>query len=250
MYHKMMPQDFFINDTTINIFTDASITQRENIWIGAPGAHAYLGDKFIVKKLKCIKDFTINESELEAIHIGVLLGLSLANSNPNTHYRINIFSDSMISIKGLTEWVYSWHRNCMNGIWYNYNREPVSNQYLYMQIIETILKFKPTLQFYHIKGHYDNCITSNGINMDKIAKLEEFKQSFSKVNRIGEDTTIDNNLARFFIIANNSIDLDTRVLVNNPQTQTCSKLKVFPRFLDNPFTDHEMNLYRQLTLFS
>ena len=248
MIHRIIPKQFFMNNETINIFTDASIANVNGIWVGAPGAHAYYGGNYFTKKIKCIYDFTVNESELEAIYTGILLGLQINEVfHHGKEYRINIFSDSMISIKGLTEWVFSWSKNCVNGIWYNYSGDSVANQYLFMEIIEIILKYKPMIKFYHLKGHYDNCINSTGINMSKISKLNEFKESFSKTNKLPADTTIDNETARFFIMANTAIDEETRRMVNRP-THYNYKLKMFPRFVNNPFTQAEMNEYRRLIM--
>ena len=250
MYHNILPRTYFFNNNTLNVFTDASISKFNGVWVGAPGAHVYKGDKFFAKKIKCIYDFTVNESELEGIYIGLQLAMNIASLDSGNPYKINIISDSMISIKGLTEWVFQWYKTCKNGIWFNYNGEPVTNQYLYMQIIDTIIKYKPRIHFYHVRGHFDNCVTSTGINMDKISKLEEFKNSFSKANGFVNSTTIDNETARFLIIANNAIDEETRQSINNPNIWYLHKLKAFPRFVDNPFTDQEMRTYRDIIQYS
>lgn len=244
-FKQIIPKEFFINPNTVNIFCDASITQKDNVWIGAPGAQSYIGDQYFSSYIKCVYDFTVNESELEAIIMGIKMAYNIAMVNIGKQLSFNIISDSMISIKGLTEWIFSWVNSIdKNGIWHNYSGEIVSNQYLFMTIIDFVIKSNIPIHFYHIKGHHDDCITSTGINMNKISKLNDFKTSFNKVNKLIEQYTIDNETARFFILSNIRVDNDTRRELSNPNMQLVKKLKVFPREI--PFNSEEMRLYRKI----
>ena len=201
---SIIPYDFFVNDETFNIFTDASIVHRKIkyngydhvYYFGSPGAEIYRGDQLISTYHTVLPHCTNNQSEITAIWYGINRGCQLANMSGIKN--INIFSDSRICIWGIREWIFGWIRNMNNGILYNTSGE-VSNQSHFISIIQSVLSYNRLIRFYHIRGHR---------NPNSFAERKKFNQSFRRENYINSD--LDERLIDFFIRANDSVDNITR----------------------------------------
>lgn len=141
------------NDKTLNIFTDASISQINEEYIGCSGAVACTGhfnNIIIVDELfKINRDSTNNNSEIKAIYLGILL----ANKFKNQFKTINLFSDSKISIYGLREWISNWVEASTGDCLIGSTNKPVSNQSEILCCIYEILNNDININLYHQKGH-------------------------------------------------------------------------------------------------
>lgn len=188
-----------INDYTLNIFTDASISKLPGTEIvtGGAGAQFYIGDRLIDSKLKILINTTNNQSELTAILLGVIGAIQLKNQVRV----INLFSDSRISILGLREWIFSWVNSVHEDVMYSSSGLPVANQQIILNIVDAIIRNNLQINLYHVRGHLDS---------GKDKQVFQFKKSFLKENHLDPYTIIDDKLIQFLINGNSSIDKYTR----------------------------------------
>lgn len=201
----MIPYEYFVNESTLNIFTDASIVHKTaktqngecKFYVGSPGSMLYIGDKLVDEYHSVLPDCTNNQSEITAILYGVQRGLSFACMNSFIK-NINIFSDSKICIYGLREWIFKWIKNMNNGVLYSTSGE-VINQYIFVSIIKHVIDGNRDIRFYHVRGH------CNPLNFKDRVK---FRNSFMKENYL--DAYIEDRLIDFFISANDAVDNITR----------------------------------------
>jgi len=87
---------------------------------------------------------------------------------------VNIYTDSMLCYKSLTEWIYSWMKKSKDGTFYSSNGTPVANQ----EEIKTAFSYMGKLRnrnihtkFFHINSHTAQC------------KVKTLKKKFEKFNR-------------------------------------------------------------------
>lgn len=188
-----------INDRTLNIFTDASISKlpNTNIVTGGAGANFYIGDTFICSDIKVLFNTTNNQSEITSILLGIMGAIQMRNSVDT----INLFSDSRISVYGLREWIFSWINSVQDGIMYSSSGLPVANQKIILSIIDAITRNDLNINIFHIRGHLDS-----GKDKDTI----QFKKSFLKENGLDPYTMIDDEVLQFLIFGNSQIDHYTR----------------------------------------
>jgi len=160
-------EDIF-NKNTLNIFTDASISKIGNETVGCSGCIATTTDNYgksiIVDEFYFInRDTTNNDSELKAIHAGIYKAIQYRNN----YKQINLFSDSLVSVKGLKEWIFNWINNMKLGVLYGSSGE-VKNQELIKSIISDIITSQLQIKIYHQKGHikindYDDLLKAQRI---------------------------------------------------------------------------------------
>ena len=185
--------DIFNNDT-VNIFCDASIVTLKNETIGCTGVTVVVGDNAqqVYNYQRIIRNSTNNNSEIRAIADALYFAMVY---NPNRSKKINIFSDSLICIRGLNEWIYNWVKD--------YHREgrlkstsgDVKNQDIIISILNTILSNKIQVKFYHQKGHVNKSNIHNAmevfkttnhlsyVDMDLIQKISEFNNFVDNSSR-------------------------------------------------------------------
>lgn len=181
----------------INIFTDASVKHFKDlgITVGCPGYNVFFGNTmFRPTYYYYILDSTNNESEITAI----LEALKYVYENP-TYFvnaeRINIFSDSKISIYGLREWYKKWITNIRNGEMYSSSGKPVANQRFFLFTMAYTTLINKPVNFYHVNGHID-LWNKNSIN--------KFINTFMRENQCNRDLSryeID-----FLVDGNNLVD--------------------------------------------
>lgn len=197
----MITKDQICNQSTINIFTDASILQIKHgshidHYVGCPGIVVYRGDRLVDAKYKILAKTTNNYCELYAI----LLAIQYARVHAfhKSNLKINIFSDSKISIFGLREWIFKWIANHHNGVLYG-SSGPVSNQDLIIRIIWNILLDNIPVKLYHVRGHHDH---------DTFKEMISFRKSFRQENHIYD--MVEDTLLQFLISGNSEVDNLTR----------------------------------------
>lgn len=249
---NIIPYEYFVNEDTLNIFTDASIIHRKInyagsmhvYYIGSPGAEIYLGDRMISTYHTVLPHCTNNQSEITAIEYGVNRGYQYTELNKVKN--INIFSDSKICIYGIREWIFNWIKNMNDGILYSTSGE-VANQLHFISIIRSVLYHSRPIRFYHIRGHF---------NSSSFKERKKFNESFMRENYI--NMHLDERLIDFFIRANDSVDNITRNELKQIPEQTlfyydniARKILEFPQKerlfnWDTYIRSLDLNKYKQL----
>lgn len=135
------------NTKTLNIFTDASVSQKDHKT--CPGYVSYIGNDRINERYVILDQSTNNEGEIYAIYMAIQEAIW---KKPFVS-RINIFSDSRISVMGLREWIPDWINNQRESILYNSSGEVVKNQELFLSCMYFILYYNLEIHLYHIRGH-------------------------------------------------------------------------------------------------
>ena len=152
---------------TINIFCDASIKTVNNTTYGCPGSVVVSSNGLIIEKESTILvDSTNNESEIYAILLATQQAIKYK------HYkRVNIFSDSRISVMGLRDWMKSWIKRSKNGILMS-TSGIVANQQIFLHVLHLIINNLDEYHLYHIDGH---CSSNRNI-MNAIKDFKKFNK--------------------------------------------------------------------------
>ena len=219
------------NNSTLNIFCDASITKPKNIGekpTGCAGATSIIVDKNGATSyedilVKVLPESTNNNSEVTA----VLLGIYLAIKYNHQVDAINLFSDSKITIMGLREWIFNWVDNMENEQMYSSGGTPVANQDIICQIVNYILYYKLDIRLFHQKGHV------TGTN-ESIANA---KRVFNVSNYI----SLDDEEIRIISKYNDIIDNHTR-----NQLQDISSYRKLIRPIEFPLVRDHIEVYKKL----
>ena len=211
----------------IDIFTDASITersivfqngQRDKYWVACTGTawirrdEDYRGNlipTIIDERYSIYHDCTNNAAELLAILEAVRLGHhAIKCSNNKSH--INIISDSRISIQGLRDWIFNWVRRINGGIMYG-SSGPVQNQRIILQIVYEIIQNGDFIRFYHMRGH------------QKINDVSTFTKSFLNENGFPIQN-IDPRFPEYLIRSNDRVDTLSRNMLNEKNMKSTEPL--------------------------
>ena len=157
---------------TYDIFCDASVTNSlRGACAGALIVKRHSQDSYMQAVIQ--PTGTNNSGEICAILLGVANAIAIKESTSEP-CRFNIFSDSIISIRGVREWIFSWIENANkngNNILINSSGKPVINQFYFKTIFNQIILHNLDVYFYHQDGHVNN-------NYARAAK------DFQKVNGI------------------------------------------------------------------
>lgn len=140
------------DENTLSVFTDASIFKADSeTYIGAPGFATVYQHRIVNSGVNIMYKSTNNNSEIAAIHMGILELLKYKNS-----YRtLNLFSDSRISIMGMREWIFKWvnNKNPSTGRLYSSSGTEVANQELFLHTMKLIVTNMLSVNLYHQRGH-------------------------------------------------------------------------------------------------
>ena len=129
----------------IIVFTDGSCTNN-----GKKNAKGGIGVYFPCKEFEDVSEafiqtpITNQRAELYAIHKA--LTIITENSEFN---KVIIYSDSLYSIKCVTEWVKNWEKNN----WKGSTKKPVLNQDLIRPINDMIKQHNGKITFKHVRSH-------------------------------------------------------------------------------------------------
>ena len=151
------------NFNNIRVFTDGSCTGN-----GKDNAKAGIGIYFPNNEFDNISEkFTLEpitnqRAELYAIYEALKL-----ITNNATFNKLTIYSDSLYSIKSLTEWIKKWEINN----WKTANRKPVLNLDIIRPIYSILNEYENKIVFKHVKSHTgDTTYEAKGNDMvDKLA---------------------------------------------------------------------------------
>ena len=190
----------FYNSDTINIFSDASIIGRSGNFTGCYGAVAIIKDDIIDQKYRIVSSTTNNDSEIK----GIRAALDIAMKYKDRYPYINIFSDSLISVNGIREYIHGWRINQRDGMLYGKSGKKVANQAIFIESYRILkeLEYSPCIiGIYHQLGHMDNNYNS----------LLKSANSFRKFNNIKGN--IDLNFMRYICTWNNYVDNTSRSML-------------------------------------
>lgn len=192
-------------NNVINIFTDGSTTKGLNDeTISCSGAVATMiynqeekTTAILDKRYATLRNSTNNKAEIYGIDLAVDMIIDFVY-NKGYNCIFNIFCDSKISVYGMREWIFDWVRNSYNGVLYNSMGTVVSNQDIFIQIINKIIMSRIRLNIYHIKGH---------VNINKDKDLTKSRKVFLESNNIEiNDYRLIKNLGYW----NNVVDEESR----------------------------------------
>jgi len=184
-------------NTALNVFSDASITTVNGHYTSCSGYAIVYNEKIAETNHRVIYDSTNNYGEIFALLMAIEASIRKSDEIKYVS-RINVFSDSQISILGLREWIFKWYRKlnkykCMVS---DRNIE-IANQEVFAKIVNVIVENGVPLHLYHQLGH-------KNFNVSK--DISQIKESFLKVN----NEEISNVLAQKLCWYNNVVDKFTR----------------------------------------
>lgn len=189
------------NPYTLNIFTDASVKKVNYETISCSGAVVEYNTQILETDYMVNRYSTNNDGEIKAIYLGVLKAIKYRSLIPELT-RINLYSDSLICVRALREWIWGWVNN-INGIrMYNSSGDMVKNQDMIMEVIRLIVSNNLSLNILHIKGH----VNEKNMKSNDKHSIVYARDCYKKIN--GLDISIDTitSLCRY----NNIVDKITR----------------------------------------
>ena len=224
--------DNFVNDYTINIFTDASIIHHPNgITSGCYGAIVTRNKEIIDSDYRICTNSTSNNSEIKAIRSGVNLAIKWRNLL-NYPITINLFSDSQVSILGIRDRIFSWRNKKDNLV--GYGNIPIKNQSVYIDIINLVINSGLLINFYHQKGH---------VSIQNYEKMNKAIHVFVSSNGVRDG--VDPEFIKFISIMNNKVDNYSRKLLY--KVNDWSKFNKRDAFEFYPFNHtNKLKLYNEL----
>ena len=219
--------------TTLNIFTDASVRNMNYGFDSASGFVAMIGDQKLAEQIQINRNTTNNFGEIYAIQMAVQLAFDVRRLMSEQPKYINIFSDSLISVKGLREWFDGWTLDD-KGYLLNSSGEKVANQNIITSIINMIITYNIDVSFFHIKGH---------INFNKDSEVEKAMSKFDQHNGTVGIGKIDKETMIKMLECNDYVDNSTR-----ESLQYSENIPILLRPIEklSNFTIEEINKYKKL----
>lgn len=142
-------------EDSINIFTDASLTKIDNEPIISSG-YALVKDGIIERSdFSVFCNATNNYGELFAIYMGIKAAIDYKNIAK----RINLFSDSRISVYSLREWIFKWR--VVNNDFISGSGKRAENQDVIHMIIDSISMNNLPINIYCQRGHKNSDSNAN-----------------------------------------------------------------------------------------
>ena len=141
----------------LDVFTDSASYARENgIFDSNVGYFIYFKDNLLFFDRKDYTNKTNNFGELRAIE----LALKYIKNTYNLFFtRINIYTDSQLSILCLTEYLEKWKKKSKDGVLYNSRGKAVKNQDIIFKIIKLRKYFEDNgieIKLYFVRSHTPN----------------------------------------------------------------------------------------------
>ena len=117
---------------------------------GNPGPGGY--GSIVIADLKHVNELggrfvpsTNNRMELQA----VISGLDFILSQKISNFQVQVYTDSVYVIRGITQWVFGWKRNG----WKNSAGAAVINQDLWEELLSLVQKISSKIQWDYVRGH-------------------------------------------------------------------------------------------------
>ena len=183
---------------TIYIFTDGSSFNNRCKDASLPqissSGFVILNGDTKTSRVSINEDTDINHGEIQAIYNALYYVKNIIQ--PKDHTKIILLGDNQYSIKGLSEWMYSWMRNKDKyGNWRNSSNNIIQDQKLFKKIYqEFIMDNIFDISFYHIRGHFTK------------GKKKCYTAKFNKQNNTNISPNVLENLAKY----NNEVDVLVR----------------------------------------
>ena len=223
MYENLSLLDF-LGKGVLNIFSDASIHKKA----GCYGAIA-VTDKYIVEEqYRVDTDATVNSAEIRGVRLAVLLALRHRHEFP----KINIFSDSQLSIFGIRDRIFNWKE--VDGKLYGYGNKSIVNQEVFIEIVKMITENSIYCSFWHQKSH---------VNINNYDSIKQAAHVFKASNSIRG--ILDYELIRYISEMNNIVDIKTRGVVKNVKKGDKPKTDPFTHKLPKNF-DSDLVIYKNI----
>lgn len=194
--------DMFYNEYVLNIFSDASMRSKgQKAMDGCYGTVAVVKDQIIDQDMRVLSDTTVNACEIR----GIRMAISMANKYKYKFRYINIFSDSIISLLGLRDYIYNWTYDSYTQLFYGSSNKPIINQSVFIECMLMLEELRKTniVNLFHQKGH---------VKTNSIEDLKRATKTFATSNNI--NAKIDYNIIRYISCYNEVIDKDTRSYLN------------------------------------
>lgn len=169
-------EDVF-NNVSVNVFTDASILNINNITVGCAGYCTVINSNIINYSYKFIQGTSSNEAEFLAIY----LGLEQLQRYNNGNYNLRLFSDSQTSIFALRDRIFNWIKPDRDHL-IGSNNKPIANEKMIMQCIDYILRYDLNVGLFHQKGH---------VSINNIESILNAANVFRNSNYISDDIDLD-----------------------------------------------------------
>jgi ribonuclease HI len=128
----------------IVVFTDGSSIKGKYAGIGINFPNNELND---ISLPFLISPLTNQRAELYAIYYALC---KIVNDSKFINFnKITVYTDSMYSIKSVTEWIYNWEQNG----WKTANKKPVKNLDIIKPIYGLLKKHPNKIFFKHVRSH-------------------------------------------------------------------------------------------------
>lgn len=103
----------------------------------------------------------------------------VASTSQDISLEINIYTDSVYVIRGITQWIFGWKKRS----WKNNENEEISNQDLWQELDRVVTRLKNKLNWKYVKGHAgvpgnERC-DQLAVAESKRAPLEKYRGSTS-----------------------------------------------------------------------
>ena len=120
-------------------------------------------------------DSTSNRGEILAVFLAIQMAHENLKKYPNRFKRINVYSDSQLSVLGTTKYMHTWIKNSTNDqeILYKPDNKPVQNQDLLMMVVTYCVANNLIINMYDQKAH---------VNLESKKSLIEANKYFYKAN--------------------------------------------------------------------
>lgn len=171
----------YANKVSLDVFTDsAGYRQPDGSYNSNVGYLIYEGDSLLYKQRKDYINKTNNFGELKAIELALRY---IKNNMGDSYDTINIYSDSLLSIKYLTVYLKTWLKNTRDGVMYNSKKEPVKNQDILWNILRLREYFRERnirIRIYFVRSHSSESMIKNYYELfcrdnNTIITLDEYR---------------------------------------------------------------------------
>ena len=165
---------------TFYLFTDGGGFPRpDGGYDGVSAYRIYLHNKTGIKLLhhheKVTEKATGQFGEISAIANALEhVCLYMKDVDIRESVQVNIYTDSMLYKRALTEWIFAWIKKAKDGILYSSSNTPVINQEQIKSAFKAMVwlrKQKAVVKFFHINSHVSE------------SKLKQLKTKFQTVNK-------------------------------------------------------------------
>jgi ribonuclease HI len=223
-------------DSALNVFCDASVNSINGYFTSCPGYAIVYKDKIVASRYQVIFNASNNYGEIYALSMGIR---AVIDKSYEIQYasRINVFSDSQISIFGLRDWIFSWYKrlNSDNQMVSDRNLE-IANQEIFNRIVNMIAYEGIPMHLYHQLGHM------NYNNKEHVLRV---LRSFNNANK----EPINYNEAKYICYYNDFVDRFTRDNLNSVTDSYIFNVKDYKKELvpvSILLNDNTMRRYKDL----